>query len=543
MGSLKKLNLERIDSWGTGLPSIEHCPIPVCILSIPTKKAKKIVRNRTSLDCMVLAEDLESLAKEVKVQAVSKSVRDHFGLTSKDNFEVLFHSMLQFSSIEHTYSIFTAMACFQPNQSAAILHNQNTKKTWHLKILDHSQAGYDNLFLTYLEDVSDKCSESQRSPSAHQVLELMDDMVIVFNLNGEIEYLNAKSRQTLSLPVETRRQTYFDLLDEKSTNKLTSAINELAHDDKKIWTGNLTFLPEHSNLNRENSVRSRLTKIQGALTNQPIGFCLSSSVSKADLAAASQGTQNQDHLIHDVGLLVTTGMVASKMLTALENPHEEIHESLKLIRQSMESDTKKSSKILANLENIEVSLRKIGKISSSARSLTRQTASSINDHGHIKHVITELRELLSSTAVIDRVNIRFPEISADVTVQTSPQSLAQIMFNLVFNAFDAVQSLQEKWIEIHVALDHDWVTIHVVDSGRGIPDSIANQMFERFFTTKSDNLGNGLGLHVSRAIIRDHGGDLFLDKVAPHTTFVLKIPRIDAKLNHEDSFSTNWEEI
>ncbi|MCX6118612.1 MAG: ATP-binding protein [Proteobacteria bacterium] len=543
MGSLKKLNLDRIDSWGKSLPSIEHCPIPVCILSIPMQKAKKLIRARSSLDCMVLASDLETISKSVKVHSESEKLTKFLGLTPNHTFEKMFQSMLQHSSIEQIHKMFTNMVDHQPNHNSVVLHNQSTEKSWHIKFLDQGQAGNDNLYLTYVEDVSHTYSASQQSLSAHQVLEFMNDMVIVFNINGEVEYLNTKSRQTLDLPMETRRPTYFDLLDEESSGKLTSAINELAFHDQRIWTGNLKYLSKHANLSNESISRCQLIKIQSELTNQPIGFCLYSSNTKFESLTLNQSSQLQRHLIQDVGLLVTTGMVASKMLAALEAPIEDIHENLKMIHLSLASDAKKSPQFLENLKSIDMSLKKIGKISSSARSLTGQSGRSIHDHGHVKQVITELRELLSSTAVVDKVNIQFPEISDDITVQTTPQSLTQIMFNLVFNAFDAVQSLHEKWIEIHVALDHDWVTIHVVDSGHGIPDPIADQMFDRFFTTKSDKLGNGLGLHVSRAIIRDIGGDLYHDKVSPHTTFVLKIPRIDAKLSDEESTSTNWEEI
>jgi two-component system NtrC family sensor kinase len=72
----------------------------------------------------------------------------------------------------------------------------------------------------------------------------------------------------------------------------------------------------------------------------------------------------------------------------------------------------------------------------------------------------------------------------------------------------------------------------VADNGPGVPAALREQIFDPFFTTKGDGMGTGLGLSVSRSILRDHGGELTLqvkeDSVGASFTLVLPLQRAGA---------------
>ncbi len=95
-----------------------------------------------------------------------------------------------------------------------------------------------------------------------------------------------------------------------------------------------------------------------------------------------------------------------------------------------------------------------------------------------------------------------PPVSADGSI------LTQVVLNVVLNACDAMPGGGEVWLR--AGLEGNEAVLVVSDAGTGIPPEIAAKIFDPFFTTKAPGKGTGLGLAVSRAGIRESGGDLEL---------------------------------
>jgi C4-dicarboxylate-specific signal transduction histidine kinase len=102
------------------------------------------------------------------------------------------------------------------------------------------------------------------------------------------------------------------------------------------------------------------------------------------------------------------------------------------------------------------------------------------------------------------------EITADTAVPQIPADETQleiVLHNLLANAIDA--TTQGGGIERRIAMRVSGgkaITVTVEDSGTGVAGSLAQQLFEPFVTSKSD--GMGLGLAISRSIVRARGGDI-----------------------------------
>jgi signal transduction histidine kinase len=77
---------------------------------------------------------------------------------------------------------------------------------------------------------------------------------------------------------------------------------------------------------------------------------------------------------------------------------------------------------------------------------------------------------------------------------------------------------------IWVRQRHDRVDVHVSDEGPGIPAGLRDRVFER--GVRSDGSpGQGLGLHIARRVIEQHGGSLTLADDTRHgTTFIVSLP-------------------
>lgn len=107
--------------------------------------------------------------------------------------------------------------------------------------------------------------------------------------------------------------------------------------------------------------------------------------------------------------------------------------------------------------------------------------------------------------------------------------ISQVMINFLSNAFDAIESHQEKWVEINCEDDTYFDIITFTDSGHGIPPEVVEKMFNPFYTSKDVGKGTGLGLSISKGIMEKHGGEIMVDRTSKNTCFVLKIPKEESR--------------
>jgi len=82
-----------------------------------------------------------------------------------------------------------------------------------------------------------------------------------------------------------------------------------------------------------------------------------------------------------------------------------------------------------------------------------------------------------------------------------------VLINLTLNAMQAVEGRDDARIEMRARIDRrSRPVLQIADNGPGIPPDVQERIFVPFFTTKED--GSGIGLSLSRQIMRLHGGTL-----------------------------------
>ncbi len=97
-----------------------------------------------------------------------------------------------------------------------------------------------------------------------------------------------------------------------------------------------------------------------------------------------------------------------------------------------------------------------------------------------------------------------------------PNRLEQVLINLIGNAIDAMSSVSRRVLRLEAVIEHESgdglrgarVRIDVIDSGPGLSEAVYARLFEPFFTTKASGTGLGLGLLISRDIVREFHGDI-----------------------------------
>lgn len=126
-----------------------------------------------------------------------------------------------------------------------------------------------------------------------------------------------------------------------------------------------------------------------------------------------------------------------------------------------------------------------------------------------------LSELVSEAlALTQRNNIKIDVniVPEDTMLYADRALMSQVIVNLLKNATEALseqESIADRIITINSSIDsEERIQIEVTNNGVAIPNEVAENIFTPFFTTKTD--GSGIGLSVSRQILRLHGGTLRL---------------------------------
>lgn len=129
-----------------------------------------------------------------------------------------------------------------------------------------------------------------------------------------------------------------------------------------------------------------------------------------------------------------------------------------------------------------------------------------------KELLEEAETLFRARIASENINLQLYTPPTEVQFQGDPNLLEQVLINLIKNAMDALESQEEKTINVHLQKNSNGkISIQVADNGPGIPTEKMDQIFIPFYTTKES--GSGIGLSLSRQIMRLHKGSLEVQSV------------------------------
>jgi signal transduction histidine kinase len=123
----------------------------------------------------------------------------------------------------------------------------------------------------------------------------------------------------------------------------------------------------------------------------------------------------------------------------------------------------------------------------------------------------------------DRVTVHQDyETTGDVFAPA--RAFNQVLLNLVDNSIRS--GAENIWIELRQVDKH--VSVAVADDGPGVPADVVHRIFDPFFTTRVEGEGTGLGLHLSRRIAKECGGELrYEPRPGGGARFVMEIPAME----------------
>lgn len=116
------------------------------------------------------------------------------------------------------------------------------------------------------------------------------------------------------------------------------------------------------------------------------------------------------------------------------------------------------------------------------------------------------------------INIEYT-VPVDMIIQADKDLLNRLVTNVLRNAVEAVEAVENPRIEVKISVSGGHPFISIEDNGCGIPPEVMTNLFQPFYTTKPG--GSGIGLCLSRQIARLHGGDFTLVSTPGHGTKAL----------------------
>ena len=235
-----------------------------------------------------------------------------------------------------------------------------------------------------------------------------------------------------------------------------------------------------------------------------------------------------------VDRLAEVGRIASGIVHELNNPVAVIGEISGWIG-AVASDAEGLDE--EDREEIKTSVRHIGEQTKRCRNITGQLLSFVRE-SKLTTASLDAHELLKGTVSLLTPELKFTDVEivynfveGPVFVNSDKQLLEQVFVNFISNAVYAVKEKGEKRgrITLETFLDDAGgspvVEINITDTGIGISKNDQKSIYEYFYTTKPPGKGTGLGLPISRDIIKNLGGSLsFESEPGEGTTFTVRLP-------------------
>ena len=226
-----------------------------------------------------------------------------------------------------------------------------------------------------------------------------------------------------------------------------------------------------------------------------------------------------------VSRLTTLGEMTTSIAHEVSQPLGGMVASAGACARWLAADPPALAEAQAALANIVADGKRAREVIARIRALTKRQAPRqdwLDINQEIMGVLTLAERELRSQGIVLRTELRsaLPRLVGD-RVQ-----LQQVLLNLIVNAIEAMGGVDDRARELTIVSrqdDADAVVVEVRDCGHGLDSQNVEQVFEAFYTTKTE--GIGIGLSISRSIIEAHGGQLSAAPNQPHgAVFRLSLP-------------------
>jgi nitrogen fixation/metabolism regulation signal transduction histidine kinase len=322
----------------------------------------------------------------------------------------------------------------------------------------------------------------------------------VFKENGEIEIFNSAARKLLKIK---RVERISDL----------SVVSEtLVHVFEKLKTGGRELARLKVG---EEFLQLSIYAIELTLRGENVKLISIQNIQSELEEKEMEAWQNLVRVLtHEIMNSVTpisslAGIVEEELAPFIshENKDQLSHEQLTDIHLSLQTISKRSDGLIHFVKEFR-----------SLTSIPKPKPTQL----HIRSLLEELTMLHKRELADNDVNLAISVYPDDLTITADKSMIEQVLINLLRNAIQAFEDQDDKTIEIKSSVNEkSRPVISVKDNGPGIDPEALEKIFIPFFTTKK--AGSGIGLSLSRQIMRQHKGTLSVNStVGVGTEFFMR---------------------
>jgi two-component system sensor kinase FixL len=215
------------------------------------------------------------------------------------------------------------------------------------------------------------------------------------------------------------------------------------------------------------------------------------------------------------------GEMASTLAHELNQPLSAIANYVQGSRRMLQSVEAAPPMLVTALDETAKQALRAGDIIRHLREFTTKGETEKEPH-EIKHLIEEAGALALVGSKERGIKSVFDFADHEARVLVDRVQIQQVLINLMRNAIEAMRDSARKELTVRTRTEADMLLVEVQDTGPGIAEDIAPQLFQPFVTSKAS--GMGIGLSISRRIIESHGGALDVVSSGDGATFSFSLP-------------------
>lgn len=242
-----------------------------------------------------------------------------------------------------------------------------------------------------------------------------------------------------------------------------------------------------------------------------------------ELENAYKKLQEAQNELLNAEKLSAIGKFASIIIHDIKNPLTNIRAYAELIEKKLSKIEGVSSSILRGTSVIMNEVDRLVVMTTELLDFTKGNISLDKEKVDLREYLLELIENVQGRAEKNNIQISFDSSAKEIFLLIDKLKMQRVFLNLINNAMEAIG--EDGTIQITLEEKDNFVLWKIKDSGCGIPDSIANKIFEPFVSGK--NNGTGLGMAIVKSFVEKHEGTISVkSKVGEGTEMIISLPKI-----------------